>query len=276
MKRLIANAREAEGKRASKFDEKDELEMQEFTLFYQHEHVVAYLQRKMPYHYFVFKRLILEVQARVEELKYGARSETNYEEVKKYSVLDYGAGLGSGLWAAIHCYGHEQISRVAAVEPNVNMRKLGRFLTKDLNEDNKILWVDSLAMIPGHGGERGKFDIVILGYVLQEIRNQRGRIMVIEALWQRLKDGGVMIVVEPGSPKGFRYIHAFRDWVISKDRSEASIIAPCPHHDTCPMAKHPDLWCHFSQLTQKVPNDVFPKKPQEPNIVNEKYSYITV
>ena len=46
------------------------------------------------------------------------------------------------------------------------MRKLGKFLAEDLNKNNNILWVDSLAMIPGQGGERGKFDIVILGYVL--------------------------------------------------------------------------------------------------------------
>ena len=48
------------------------------------------------------------------------------------------------------------------------MRKLGKFLTEDLNEKfgNNILWVDSLSMIPGIGGDRGKFDIVILGFVL--------------------------------------------------------------------------------------------------------------
>ena len=61
--------------------------------------------------------------------------------------------------------------RVAAVEPNVNMRKMGKFLTDELNQQNNILWVDSLAMIPGHGGERGKFDLIILGYVLQEVKN---------------------------------------------------------------------------------------------------------
>ena len=61
------------------------------------------------------------------------------------------------------------------MEPNVNMRKLGKFMTKDLNEKNNILWVDSLAMIPGSGGEKGKFDIVILGYVLQEVANSKGR-----------------------------------------------------------------------------------------------------
>ena len=71
-------------------------------------------------------------------------------------------------------------------------------------------------------------------------------------------------------------MHAFREWVIEKGRDEANIIAPCPHHGECPMARHPDQWCHFSQLTQKVPNDVFPKRNAEPDVVNEKFSYLTV
>ena len=51
------------------------------------------------------------------------------------------------------------------------MRKLGKYLTEELNErcQNSILWVDSLSMIPGIGGDKGKFDIVILGFVLQEV-----------------------------------------------------------------------------------------------------------
>ena len=48
------------------------------------------------------------------------------------------------------------------------MRKLGKYLTEELNEKcgNSMLWVDSLSMIPGIGGEKGKFDIVIVGFVL--------------------------------------------------------------------------------------------------------------
>jgi spermidine synthase len=80
-------------------------------------------------------------------------------------VLDFGAGLGSGAWAAHHVFGNK-VERVAAVEPNLNMRKLGKFLTGEQFK-NEILWVDSLAMIPS--GERGKFDMIILGYVLQEV-----------------------------------------------------------------------------------------------------------
>ena len=62
----------------------------------------------------------------------------------------------------------ESIKRIAAVEPSTNMRKLGKYLTDVLNEkcQNSILWVDSLSMIPGIGGDKGKFDLVILGFVL--------------------------------------------------------------------------------------------------------------
>jgi hypothetical protein len=36
-------------------------------------------------------------------------------------------------------------------------------------------------MIPH--GEKGKFDVVILGYVLQEISSAKTRQLVIDALW---------------------------------------------------------------------------------------------
>lgn len=61
LSKLIKSAREAEDKRASHSDQMDEQEKQEFKLNYQREHAVAYLYRKMPYHYFVFKRLLIEI-----------------------------------------------------------------------------------------------------------------------------------------------------------------------------------------------------------------------
>lgn len=61
------------------------------------------------------------------------------------------------------------LKKIAAVEPNTSMRKLGRFMTEDLcrnTDEPSLLWVDSLTMIPGSGGEKGKFDLIFLGYVL--------------------------------------------------------------------------------------------------------------
>ena len=94
----------------------------------------------------------------------------------------------------------------------------------------------------------------------------------MEALWGRVKDDGVLILVEPGSPKGYRFVMSFRDWIL--DKNLGSLVAPCPHHKACPMANDPERWCHFSQITQKIPNSVFPKLPKESELVNEKFSYL--
>ena len=89
---------------------------------------------------------------------------------KPETFLDYGAGLGSGVWAASAIFGEDSddkvLKRLAAVEPNVSMRKLGKFLSTD-QFTNPVLWVDSLAMIPA--GTKGKFDLILVGYVLQEV-----------------------------------------------------------------------------------------------------------
>jgi ribosomal protein RSM22 (predicted rRNA methylase) len=139
----------------SKSEVRDEKEQQEFYLNYEREHSIAYLYKKMPYNYMVYKRILHEVRTRMPA------------SFKPESLLDFGSGLGSGLWAG-HTIFQDSLKKIAAVEPSTNMRKLGKYLTEELNEKcgNSILWVDSLSMIPGIGGEKGKFDIVIVGFVL--------------------------------------------------------------------------------------------------------------
>jgi len=39
-------------------------------------------------------------------------------------------------------------------------------MTEEIEEKHNVLWVDSLSMIPGTGGELGKFDIVVCSYVI--------------------------------------------------------------------------------------------------------------
>ena len=68
--------------------------------------------------------------------------------------------------------------------------------------------------------------------------------LIIESLWEKVIPGGFMVLVEPGSPKGFRFIHDFRQWVLKKNRNEANLFAPCPHHLECPLAKEKS-WCNF-------------------------------
>ena len=76
-----------------------------------------------------------------------------------------------------------------------------------------------------------------------------------------LKIDGILIVIEPGSPKGFRFIHDVREWFLNTyERQEASIVAPCPHHLDCPMGGPARKWCHYSQLMNRYRTSVFPRK----------------
>lgn len=63
-----------------------------------------------------------------------------------------------------------------------------------------------------------------------------------KSLWHKTKENGYLIFVEPGTPKGFRFVHDFRQMVI--EEGDGMIMAPCPHMGRCPMADRVE-WCHF-------------------------------
>jgi ribosomal protein RSM22 (predicted rRNA methylase) len=85
-------------------------------------------------------------------------------------------------------------------------------------------------------------DLVVLSYTAGEFRDCIG---LIERAWAAARLA--LIVVEPGTPRGFEVIHAARDQLI---RSGAEIAAPCPHATECPMKK-PD-WCHFAARIERT------------------------
>jgi ribosomal protein RSM22 (predicted rRNA methylase) len=82
-------------------------------------------------------------------------------------------------------------------------------------------------------------DVVILSYVLGEIGEPRV-VDLIDAAWH--KAGALMAIIEPGTPEGFRRLHGVRALLL---KAGAYIVAPCPHHDACPMFVTGD-WCHFA------------------------------
>ena len=76
----------------------------------------------------------------------------------------------------------------------------------------------------------------------------------------KVKDDGYFVLIEYGSPKGFRFINDFRNIVRDEDY-EGNIFAPCPHAFNCPVAERSGTWCHFSQFTSRFDKQTFPKSP---------------
>jgi ribosomal protein RSM22 (predicted rRNA methylase) len=181
----------------------------------------AYLATRLPATY----AAIRDTMAKLAQLR------PDFEPV---SLLDAGAGPGTALWAAADCW--PSLQEAALLEASGAIRKWGEALSAS-SPVARIEWqsADIAQGLPGTPPS----DLVCLAYVLSELPAAR-RARLLDGLWSLTQD--TLLIVEPGTPKGWERILAARDQMIANG---AHIIAPCPHHETCPIVA-PD-WCHFSR-----------------------------
>jgi ribosomal protein RSM22 (predicted rRNA methylase) len=149
------------------------------------------------------------------------------------TMLDAGAGPGTALWAAASLW--PSLSDAVLLEASPAIRKWG----EQMSTFSSVGAVDWRATdIARPFATNAPRDLVTLCYVLDELAPDARRRLVGE-LWDGTS--GALLIVEPGTPKGWQRILAARDQLIA---AGAHILAPCTHHAPCPLAA-PD-WCHFS------------------------------
>ena len=157
------------------------------------------------------------------------------------SVLDLGAGPGTGMWAV--CDNFPDIETITLMEKDRSLLALGQQLAQWSEKEaiKRALWQESdlekLRDIPSH-------DCLLFSYSIGEIDSQ-----CIEPLlnlcWNATQQ--LLVIVEPGTPVGFERIRLIRRLLIEWG---AHLIAPCPHHLTCPMAGGD--WCHFAARVERT------------------------
>ncbi|PFH61247.1 hypothetical protein XA68_17881 [Ophiocordyceps unilateralis] len=126
---------------------------------------------------------------------------------------------------------------------------------------------------------RKQYDIVVASHLLLKEEAGHNRQELLEKLWSLVRsDGGILVILERGHPRGFEAMAHARDTVLNKfllphpgfplldideskrdgkpkddKREPGHIIAPCPTQGTCPMYKTAGLalgrkdFCHFDQ-----------------------------
>lgn len=180
------------------------------------------------------------------------------------TLLDVGAGPGTTLWAADGVW--PELREAVLIERNPAMIRLGARLAghgaSPLIRDAR--WMQGFAPLPE--ADR-RFDVVTAGYMMGEMAEvERGALL--EWLWSVTEQ--VLVIVEPGTPRGFALVRACRAWLLDQG---ARMIAPCPHADGCPMSGGD--WCHFStrlqrsEIHRRAKHAVLPYE-------DEKYSYVVV
>ena len=213
-------------------------------------------------------------------------------ELAPRTLLDVGAGPGTATWAAAQAF--DCLNGFTAIDANPALRTLALDLVSDQTRLRHLHYSQAEASAGLRDAAAGT-DLVVASYVVGELGTDR-QAALADLMWAATRD--ILLVVEPGTPAGYRRIIDLRRRLIAQG---AHVIAPCPHNGECPLmafsAKHvlegdprmgsasrdenaskqkaaPD-WCHF---VQRLPRSRAHKeiKGAELPFEDEKFSYVAL
>ena len=208
-----------------------------------------------------------------------------------------------------------------------SVRNNRRFPTPEAwSEGSKQRSVASLAALQDRSAS--SFDLVLacysLGEVMVEAENEERRIksgmtsskhlsganktfgmrkvdLLARQLWDKTADGGVLVIVEPGTPRGSKLVRRVRQLVLDYEernarnaekkmnaapnsvKSNAHVVAPCQHDKKCPMSvanekkSTSQMWCHFSQRVERTATHrLMLARGKGRTYQDERFSYVAI
>jgi SAM-dependent methyltransferase len=172
-------------------------------------------------------------------------------------VLDLGAGLGAtslGTARFLRRVGSsvERIELTAIERDPLSTRLLGALCeaVSALPGEFVPLNVEARALDLRRLDARGPFDLVLLGFVLNELFLERdpseriaARAGLLRALAATLAPDGALIVLEPALRESARELMQTRDAVL-QGADAPFVFAPCVRTAPCPMLANERDWCH--------------------------------
>jgi ribosomal protein RSM22 (predicted rRNA methylase) len=212
-------------------------------------HRLAYAAVRMPATFAAVTAVLSEVQRRAPGMAV-------------QSLLDLGAGTGAAAWAAAETF--TELRQCTLIEQDARLIELGQRLMQAAPQPalREAVWqradLRALATLPPH-------DLVVCSYSLGEIE-EKIACRIWQAAWQTARN--ILIIIEPGTTKGFTLIRRARTALIE---AGGALIAPCPHARACPMSGGD--WCHFAA---RVERSALHRqlKAGELGYEDEKYSYV--
>ena len=177
-------------------------------------------------------------------------------------LLDAGAGPGGASWAALETW--PGITTATLLDSSGPFLAMAARLAAEGGpalQNANLLRGDLTAP----STDWPQADLVTASYALAEIAPAR-QSATVQALWAATD--GVLALIEPGTPDGYRRILTARETLIA---AGAEVLAPCPHALTCPLIA-PD-WCHFVQRLPRS-RDHRLAKGADLAFEDEKFSYL--
>ena len=214
-----------------------------------HIDLAAYLTARMPATYASIGRVLSQVSAIAEGFI-------------PRSILDVGAGPGTASWAALQRW--PELSAVTMIEADARFANLA----EELATASEIPALAAAKIIKTKLAENTtKAELVIAAYVFAELEERAAGEAALK-LWAQTEQ--LLVIIEPGTPRGFARIRNARAALLA---AGAHIVGPCTHAGTCPVSGKD--WCHFTQRLARSRDHMHAKGASVP-FEDESFSWIAV
>lgn len=211
----------------------------------QKDEAIAYALSRMPATY---------------ESVYATLSKTiENNEIEINTVLDVGAGTGAATWAIYEYLGNKDF---CCLEREQAMIQTGKKLMTYSDYLQNVKWKEFDIL---RDEFNVKSDLVIVSYMINELPKSDLEKIILK-LWNVTNK--ILLIIEPGTPKGFSNIKYIRSNLINQG---GYIISPCPHENKCEIKEND--WCQFTCRIQRSKTHKKLKDGQAP-YEDEKFSYI--
>ena len=211
-----------------------------------HIDLAAYLTARMPATYAAVSKALSQIPA----------------PFAPQSVLDVGAGPGTASWAAVQRW--PEIANVTMIEADARFANLA----EELAAASEIPALAAANIIKAKMSDTTlKAELVIAAYVFAELEERAAGEAALK-LWAQAEH--LLVIIEPGTPRGFARIRNARAALLA---AGAHIVGPCTHSNSCPMSGKD--WCHFTQRLARSREHMHAKAASVP-FEDESFSWIAV
>ncbi|EJD03728.1 Rsm22-domain-containing protein [Fomitiporia mediterranea MF3/22] len=228
------------------------------------------------------------------------------DDWKVRNIIDWGSGVGSGLWASMHAFqeGSEEQDGNTALEPSLSRSIITSYLgfekrkglsnmAKRLIEDSNVgsasvRWHKAYSKDEQIQRSEGGDVLALSAFHLSSLPTPAARKEMVKQMWS--SGAEVIVLIDHDTSTGFTSIIEARDQLLRMGKRELQdseiqgdpmtgchVVAPCPHDGACPLfnSGKPSLKCTFSQRLQRP---AFLRKTKHVRAGHEDmgYSYVVI
>ncbi|OCH90069.1 Rsm22-domain-containing protein, partial [Obba rivulosa] len=222
-------------------------------------------------------------------------------------VIDWGAGIGSGLWAASHTFqkgrdfyalpsdddprlSRSIFSSYVAIDQRPGLTKIGQKLLADVPVgDMEVSFQRNFRETNVVEREEGKGVLAMSAFMLSTLSTEHARKQLLKEMWE--SGAGMMVLIDHNTSLGFECIAEARQFLLRLGRKETEgldaedaidrgshVVAPCPHDGVCPLYQTGAMSKLVCGFEQRLKRPAFVRKTKHSRMGEEDvgYTYVVI